>query len=166
MEKVENVSELIVGKFYLVPCLKQWCNGKWRLMPVVNLEHQDHFAPNAGMHYHYDTRFFKDAFFTNGIAQKGTDELVYKRKKCYRLEGGVDLDWIAKFKKDFPKHEGGVSKFVEWYNSMQGKDVPIIEGKPICPHKGAVMTKVGNEFVCPMHRLRACATLKKINGSI
>jgi hypothetical protein len=157
MEYAHKVSSLVIGKWYLVAHaeMRNSITGQiWDWIPVIPIIHKDSFAPHVDDHYHLDLRFsinwaIKNKFniknnqtavpvLINDSYQFKAHRIVYKRKKCIRLDTGLYLDNVH------PEHS-----FFQWQSSMLGKSC---KGRK-CPHFGAIMSEINGKLVCPMHGL-------------
>lgn len=160
MQKVEDVSDLIIGEYYLVAHvnIKNEHHGiidiDVQIIPIWHNDSKDFGIKTS--HYHIDGRFVANTsnvarYFrvTDGMTAtlvsnelslgktQEMSEIFYKKKKCIRVETGVPG---VKFHKPafFEKYKG---------KSCKGKK---------CPHWGAKMTNIDGVLVCPMHGLRGC----------
>ena len=65
IERIGNVSGLpVVGRYYLVPCVKVvgWKRDEW--WPVIGVVHEDYdHLQVRGWHYHYDFRFVSERLY-------------------------------------------------------------------------------------------------------
>lgn len=155
MEKVTEEINLVVGKFYLVPCaklVKRFSPFKTIFVPIIGIKHKDVQFGVDYNHYHIDGRFSKigDVYGvdslgkTNGIIDSDnekyiayiTEEIVFKKLKCKRLTTGIK-----------PPDNSG--KYHTWYKTMIGKSCA---GKR-CPHLGTMMLEEDGVFLCPLHGL-------------
>ncbi len=158
-------SVLELGKWYLVAHAILY-KGQGTLVPVHPLHHKDvHFSIKVP-HFHIDGRFripsgIRTSFFmtggrTNNVImteeQKDSGEffpnvtIVYRRRKCIRLETGVRP----------PKTKSGM--YWDWYGEYVGKSC---KGK-MCPHLGTVMVERDGRLECPLHGLIANKETKRI----
>lgn len=157
MEYAHKVSELQVGKYYLVAHAvleNTGCYPQILRVPIIPIKHIDKdFAPKAPEHYHVDGRFnvsglIKDIWeidywgLTNIIVDTNKKQgdvftgIVYKKKQCKRLTIGLRPPMQAK-------------SFHDWVRSQKGKSCA---GR-ICPHFKAKMNLINGELICPMHGL-------------
>jgi hypothetical protein len=65
LERIEELREPpVVGREYLVPCVRYWWKGALRWWPVIGPKHDDIEHLNfAQVHYHLDRRFLRLADF-------------------------------------------------------------------------------------------------------
>lgn len=158
MEYAHKVSNLEMGKYYLVAHATIKGEGREISVPVIPILHEDKEFSPAPKHYHVDFRFrfSKDAIgiwsdyagienHTNDyVSTYGSyilqDELVYKAKKCI----GTDTGIVGP-----PVHNHWYPKFNEWKKRMEGKSC---KGRK-CPHHGATMMDHVEVWKCPMHGL-------------
>ena len=159
---VNDSTDLIVGNIYNIRCaeMRNVVNDEiFCYVPVIGEKHKDtQFGINK-IHYHIDGRFSteKDIFNvdkkgrTNLILlaeKKGANyvgRIVIKRRKCRRLETGINPPDDAK-------------KYFAWYDSMVGKSCA---GKR-CPHLGTTMREENGQLICPLHNLKGCLTSEVI----
>lgn len=156
MQKVEDASEVIVGNFYLVPCLPvkdkfyrgmpgTGVNNAW--FPVLGTRHTDAEIGFPWLHYHPDWRFSKDGWPSDmshvvnlpdgdigGVAQD--IQPVYRRLKCRR---NMPV---------FPRASHALEA------EYVGREVEC--GK--CPHRGHPLHNLPKDargfLVCPGHGLQ------------
>lgn len=156
MEELKEWHKPVVGKYYLVRCAKLDNGSKIIFVPIIGKKHSD---PQFGAywdHYHIDGRFIRFELGPYKVDKHGrTVQAVsaqpgllngagyefkgveLKRRKCFRLETGIDIK------------KGGIT-YLRWYRSMVGKSC---KGR-ICPHRGTVMHERDNgSLVCPLHGL-------------
>jgi hypothetical protein len=70
LQKIEDVENPQVGKFYLVPCVERFLSlGGGRFWPVIGTWHEDADIGVENHHYHYDWRFFSDKDFNSPRAR-------------------------------------------------------------------------------------------------
>lgn len=163
LEFAHKVSKIEVGKWYLVAHAE--IHGEYftevRHVAILPHLHKDDFAEYVPIHYHLDNRFTQsdwarrhysivDAKSNFPVCTAGgltIKKIVFKRKKCVRLDTGLVVKNVS------PEHS-----FFIWYNSMKGKSC---KGKK-CPHFGAIMSEIDGQLVCPMHGLIGDIKTEKI----
>ena len=161
MQKVNDVSQVQVNKFYLVPHIQINITSYDReldlLVPIIPKWHND--KKDFGFpysHYHIDGRFIKDYSqlaviynVSNGktnvvLTNEGDysffneNEIHYLKRKCIYPEAGLDT-CVYYAKPDF------VKKYVG--KSCKGRK---------CPHWGVTMQETNGKLLCPMHGLKGC----------
>ncbi len=155
LQKADEVSEMLVGRFYQVAHVRIQNIDSCRPieeLPVIPILHDDDkvFGIHVGKHYHIDGRFVpqtsaitKEWQLKNGQSWVVIDErhhkiseVFYKKLKCVRLSAGIP-----------PVYFNG--SILGWRDSMAGKSC---KGRK-CPHFGTTMNEVGGRLVCPMHGL-------------
>lgn len=166
MEKAEKV-QVELNKYYDVACAKMVLkdNGYTVFVPVHPNSHKDpQFGKIAAIeHYHVDGRFFREEYVAGISMNEGrTNQAIFigdknasyqfkgierKRRKCIRLETGLDINFYRT-----------PTSWEKWYKTMIGK--PIKENK--CPHFGTIMSEINGKLICPMHNLEGCLKTKKI----
>lgn len=154
-----------VGKYYSVAhAILQTAYEIFLEVPIIPIFHSDKQFGVDFQHYHIDGRFGMSSRVrflynvkngtTNHIVVNSEDveivEIVYKRKRCLRVIGGIHPP--------FHKTEFKDSKYAVWYTSMIGKSC---KGKK-CPHLGALMVDNGTDLVCPLHDLHGCRETETI----
>ncbi len=155
-----------VGKYYKVPVaiLINDDGNPCGEVEVIEPAHNDKQFGVAFTHYHVDGRFISDLNphyhvdelgQTNQIVFFGekcnsriySKEIVYKRRKCKRINTGLNP----------PQH---AKAYWDWRITMLGKSC---KGKK-CPHLGVEMMDNGKTLVCPIHNLIGCKTKEIIIG--
>lgn len=159
LQNVEDASELIIGKYYLVPCVGlPGMPANLSVCPVVGPLHEDaEFINFPHRHFHPDRRFVSDGWFKfyQWRDPKGSWSPVYafdiegrdtgmvplgRRRMKMRREVGsfrVDSPWLRKLERAYCKET-------------------LREGH-ICPHRGISCRGVVAEndgVVCPGHGLK------------
>lgn len=159
----ELTSEPVVGRFYLVPCVRGVWYGRMGNWPVLLPFHEDRavigFEP---WHYHLDRRFLPNLMFADtGILPvltpagrmnrsplqvspkcnpDGLPPPVERRRKCRRRIGLLGYDnvrWAPALRADYREDR--------------------LRPGMICPHKGvclATMPVIDGVVECPAHGLR------------
>lgn len=161
MEKVDKVSKVEVGKFYLVAHVSvklDYLDREHEMyVPIIPKWHNDKKDFNFPYsHYHVDGRFIKNhskmAIIFN-VADGKTNHVLtneenynffdenkihYLKRKCIYPE--VCLDTCIYYAKP---------SFVKKYigKSCKGRK---------CPHWGVTMQETNGKLLCPMHGLRGC----------
>lgn len=174
-ETIEDTTELVVGKYYKVPCaVIVLVNGYNRIggpievaVPIINLNHRDPSFTNGHKHFHIDARFTnlkQDKYYhiKGGLTdcviwtkpaemQQALDHYFRRVEtrtlKCKRLITGLSNEQIPHSK-----------RYNEWYSEQLGKSCA---GRK-CPHYGTKMQLINGVLVCPLHNLQGCATTEKI----
>lgn len=161
MERIENVEKPIIGKIYLVKCVRskrpfvigkhyQWC-------PVFGEKHHDKELYLEKIHYHIDWRFMPQKYLEEhhqNYQNKGwylgiQNTYFYSPMMEYEIEEEryLPLEYLQDFE-HFPDHS--FDELLELYKNVKMKDM-------ICPHKKANLKscKVENDIVtCPCHGLK------------
>lgn len=180
LQRVDQLTEApIVGRFYLVPCVRTRYSGRW-WVPVQGPPHSDPDLGEAAEHYHYDARFFGPALWgwirpdssisdrrlrSLAIVQHIRDDNgppvipivlegpVLRRKRCT----GAMPEW--------PLYQSlpGAAKFSRFEAQYTNK---TLGGCKVCPHRGLPLGSIPpnerGEIVCPGHGLRWCAQTGKL----
>jgi hypothetical protein len=174
---IERIGEikglLVVGKYYLVPCMRvRYERGNEIDWLVIGPEHSDAEYLNFHyQHYHFDVRFVSKSVFESqlkiGIGpyalaavlhtgrHRSRNEMVIgpfeKRRKCLRLMPEFPI-----YGPVFPKPKLNAS----WMPDLEAayKDCTIKADCLRCPHRGLPLNgppvdEQGN-VVCPGHGLR------------
>lgn len=174
LQRVDRVSgPLVVGQFYLVPCVRgQWIGQPRRrrvwdhaivvaYWPVIGPEHEDgQFFGFDTPHYHVDARFLplddgridqtltyplhgRKGLWTTDGKSEPLPKPVWRRRKCIRAGTGFD-----------PWNSTPIRKMREHF---AGAQCARNAGGFVCPHRqaplGSVVPKDG-VIVCPLHGLR------------
>lgn len=166
----DELSELVVGKFYNVKCaiMSYTEDDFWNLpkgqdywVPIIGIAHVDKQFGFDDKHFHIDGRFVGRTHYnkldidenghTNQVCSykptrsaAAIKEVVIKRLKCKRLTTGINPP--SYHKKLFKEEK---NSYFKWYDTMIGKSCA---GKK-CPHFGTTMIEREGVLVCPLHNL-------------
>lgn len=170
----------VVGRYYLVPCVKYRYDFKVRWWPVVGPKHDDAEHLNfAAVHYHLDRRFLPMAMLRGGYAVP-TARGIREGKRIWRSSDTMlaarPLSEVTEYGPlptpelrkrlcivsdvGFPgrAREGLHSNFDRLHEAYEGRRCGRnAEGQLICPHKGAVLSNLAADrngiVTCPLHGL-------------
>ena len=157
LQRVESCSEVIVGRFYLVPTVEVEVRGVFRKWPVFGPWHaDDEIIGFPQSHFHLDTRFIpaKSLSMIHDVHLGGRSHaaayavgshgprpaIVYRRRKCYRAMLEFPTDRAV------------------WHWALRNKYAGAKLINYRCPHQGADLRSMqadGDGCVqCPMHGLK------------
>lgn len=156
MQKIDEIKEPQVGKYYLVPCalVKAQKNGNVEfIIPILGIKHTDKQLGVSYEHYHIDSRFCRSSQLVNineegrtnnilstdpqnGVNEFFVAEVQYRKRKCIRDTTGIAPPRLA-------------LKYWRWYEEQIGK---TCKGKK-CPHLGHTMHEKNGHLECPLHGL-------------
>jgi hypothetical protein len=168
MQKIEEVKNPVLGKYYLVPCVKHMIrreveNPFFEWLPIIGPWHEDSDIGTPAYHFHYDARFIPkrtyessrrsylgkvhtamtshDKNTSEGLDMSKAAEVVYRRMKMLREMPEFPGPWVAQF---IPKLEKTFSKHRLTC--------------AICPHRGMPLDSLPQDelgrVVCNGHGLR------------
>jgi hypothetical protein len=156
--------DLIVGKYYQVPCAEINMNGDGQTfpIPVFNHLHADPQFEFHHKHFHIDGRFeihprmVHEFNITDGytaaviVPESGAPYkfrgLEHRELKCIRLHTGLKVPDVPTADQQ-PK----VDRYNSWYYGFIGV---VCAGRK-CPHFGTEMLAKDGLLVCPLHNLTA-----------
>lgn len=162
MEKIENVSNPVIGEKYMVRCvlynsafdkeIKIW-------IPVFSHKHSDKGYQEA-LHYHLDNRFTEEYFMLRmrEVMENGEDEFAKQNKGYGEWSLAVRDDLVEKeeYKKMIYLRHMSLPKdqlFHKIIDQMKGKTMKDM----ICPHHGASLKScpvVDGVVTCPQHGMK------------
>lgn len=163
-ERVDELTEPpVVGRFYLVPCVRGvWAGilGRW---PVWGPKHEDEkFLHFPERHYHLDRRFIQKQHVDNASGQplteknglRGYDENKtlpapeYRRLKCQRIGTSTAFPTQRALER---------TTFQDLYQHFSGHQCAKDGAGWICPHKGmrlaTISVRSDGNIQCPLHGL-------------
>lgn len=169
LERIEDVSEPEIGRFYLVPTVRGEWLGMVRDWPVLGPEHRDKDCFNfPHSHYHFDQRFLPErrwkGFWRDVQASPlqthdlinpdGLPKPVYRRRRLLRLVH----PGTAVILKMHTVRTGGLEALnclVGRYAGLQARH----DGRGwVCPHRQVPLNgqtiQPDGSIVCPAHMLR------------
>jgi hypothetical protein len=165
IKKVTECSEVIIGKFYLVPHVEIEQSRKRRygmdFVPVLLPYHEDKNLGVAEYHYHHDLRFIPKRLFENNMVTNTQNyfqslilnETIIKSEKIF---------WLKK--KCLCEHLSFNGKLIS--KTLEPLYEDAIAVNKICPHKGISLvgchTKDGI-MNCPGHGLQWCEKTGKLH---
>lgn len=162
MQNIEDVKEVVVGKYYLVPhvCVSPHVEVL-RAVPVIGPPHEDaEFIGFPDRHYHPDRRFVSDRWLdyygTGPYGRSAHWGIVYSfqinGRDTEMFEIGLKRVKLRRVVETFRKDAPWLQKLEKAYASDRLRDGMI------CPHRGISCrgVKVNDQkcVVCPGHGLQ------------
>lgn len=168
----------IVGKFYMVPCVRlltgrEWWSGYHRAadrqgwVPIIGPEHEDReFLEFKSMHFHVDARFLSDRIVAN-VATPFRSHSAEQQVLTFPVStwsdghGNPPLKYERAMKRkqckrvmpEFPN----VGHDKKWCAMEAHYSACKLKPGNICPHRGIDLTpfiKEDGTVICPGHGLR------------
>lgn len=153
--RLTEVSEIIAGKFYLVPCVlvdKHGFEGfkEGQYLPVLLPFHNDIEVDVHTYHYHYDRRFIptSKSIPSGAVVGRVTGEfdstIHWRKMKCIDPEAGYST----------------LTTLLPLESTKSLKMCGLV-----CPHKGVKLNGIKpiDGFIkCPAHGLKFCAATGEI----
>ena len=175
MQKIEDVENPEVGKYYLVPHVQRlehkWTDKRWvggyktgELIPVLGEVHRDADLGVDADHYHYDPRFTKVEIrygWVVNLYYLGQEvpehriisaEVVYKRRKMLREAPKFpqSVKWMQGFKAQYKdstvQSKGGV-KVCPHRGLPISAGTPLPCGARVCPGHGLIWNEDGTQKI-------------------
>lgn len=168
---VENVSHLIVGKHYLVPCIVFNANDKEYITPVINHPHNDVENGQAYIHYHTDYRFIRikniaDQELNVPVEHALPIAINNHSKHIFAIDSRPVLNNYSQLVHIILQcvrtSQLGIT-IPSFVSKSKLKHKCIYKGK--CPHRGMDLTStepVNGVIVCPLHGLKFNAKTKML----
>lgn len=161
MEKIENVQHPIIGKEYLVKCIRskrEYVIGEIRFWcPVFGESHHDKELYLTEKHYHIDWRFLPKIYLNEqegyhramGWFKQFNNTYFFSPIMEYEIKETdyLPFTYLRHFG-EFPEHS--FDELVEKYKNVRMHDM-------ICPHKKANLRScevIDNVVTCPCHGLK------------
>ena len=162
IQRVDDMTEApIVGRYYLVRCVKLGSGSGHGWWPVTGSVHEDADLGIPHPHLHHDVRFMSEHECRNEWRDIGhvmwmvlrttaiTVAAQYRRRKCQRVQTSFPLPARARDTTSFEEHQ-------------QRHVGMVAEACRTCPHRGMRLTALPVEadggVTCPGHGLRWNAT--------
>jgi len=165
---IQRVSELehepIVGKFYLVPCVK-YAHGRW--IPIIGPEHDDADYINVPQrHFHQDLRFLSDHEITTyleryaRIAVSCSPEQLSMTKILFasRLQHRTPVERKVKCRRSMSDFPMIISLLpAPWFEELEKAYSKQKLSCLRCPHRGMPLNGIpvkDSKVTCPGHGLQ------------
>lgn len=158
---IEDVSEITVGRFYMVPTvILNFGPMAMRVCPVVGPLHEDaEFIKFPDRHFHPDRRFTSQAWFDYYASYSTHWNVVYafevRGRDTGMLDGGRRKRKCLRTVGSFTAPNGPP----QWLTGLeQAYRHEKLRDKMICPHRGiscvGVVAESDGGVVCPGHGLK------------
>ena len=181
LQRIHEVSEPVIGRYYLVQCLQSVKPGLW--LPVIGPEHEDAaIIKFPALHCHYDLRFFPARLLaskhlrdyteypaTNPLEFLMSAPVLTLRGSSTWPDSARGYYWfhisspVPEWKRRkclretpvfpwYPSAKGWPRQLEACYANVVLKDLD----NPVCPHRGIPLKGhgQGDQVVCPGHGLK------------
>lgn len=182
-ERIDQVSQVVVGQYYLVPTVRaRWSTYEARDWAVIGPKHNDRHCFNFEYdHYHLDSRFFPFEYgvshhtedgswlwravassplmTSSRINPDGLPAVVWRRRKCRRLKN-PEQDFIA-------SGRGKLNALDCLDKEFAGRQARHDGRGWVCPHRKVSLAGQPVDdgiIVCPLHFLRIDAKTGLVLG--
>lgn len=164
IQKIEDVKNPQVGRFYLVPCVEFYPSviSKKQMLPVIGPWHEDADIGFEPHHFHYDVRFCSDKIFTplyiiRGHLYRASVPEVFNEDSKIPPTVTYCRRKMRRQMPDFPKARPN-AKRPEWQIELEQKYSTHVLKCHTCPHRGMSLDGLPidaqGRVVCNGHGLR------------
>jgi hypothetical protein len=196
VSKLQKITDLreppVVGKYYLVPCVRYYWHGMVASWPVIGPPHHDAEIGFMPIHYHIDARFLtrkqQRVAFKKETTWRGGETFLFRKYNIWPLSE-IDQDRECNVKKygpiprkptlekrkctnlelhwplPFKPSEKHImwSRFTDPAGAIQRPD-----GRLLCPHKKVDLSQFEPDadgiVTCPLHGLKVRCRYPQVNS--